>query len=262
MNKYRIYIDEVGNSDLNSSADPNHRFLCLVGVIFNLKYVASTLQPEMEALKAKYFGSHPDDPVIFHRKELVYKKHPFHILADADTEKRFNNEFLHLLAKWDYKVIGVVLDKHEHNTNYAASWKYDPYHYCQEIILERFRLFLNLKNAVGDVMIESRGGKEDMRLKKSFRRLMENGTQFLAAEKLAEHITTKELKVKAKGANIAGLQLADLIAHAVRRYAFQTIWEMSEGRKTFSDDIIAILTNNKFFTYKDKIYGYGLKKLP
>lgn len=36
--KYRIYIDEVGNSDLESSDDPNHRFLSLTGVILELGY--------------------------------------------------------------------------------------------------------------------------------------------------------------------------------------------------------------------------------
>ena len=30
--KYRMYIDEVGNSDLNASTDPNHRYLSLTGV--------------------------------------------------------------------------------------------------------------------------------------------------------------------------------------------------------------------------------------
>ena len=55
--KYRIYIDEVGNSDIKSSGDENHRFLCLTGVIFNLEYVAKILQPELEALKIKYFHS-------------------------------------------------------------------------------------------------------------------------------------------------------------------------------------------------------------
>ena len=115
----------------------------------------------------------------------------------------FNTEFVALLNKWEYTVIGVVLDKQEYNINYASTCKYDPYHYCQEIILERFRLFLNMNQAVGDVMIESRGGKEDKCLKRSFRRLMDNGTGYLSPEKLAEHITSKELKVKVKSANIA-----------------------------------------------------------
>ncbi len=198
--KYRIYIDEVGNSDLNSSSNEEHRFLCLTGVIFNLQYVSNTLQPEIESLKARYFNSHPDEPVIFHRKELIYKKYPFQGLKYPEVEEKFNAEFLNLLSRWEYTVISVVLDKLEHNTNYSETWKYDPYHYCQEIILERFRLFLNIQGAFGDVMIESRGGKEDMRLKKSFRRL--------------------------------------------------------------SDSIISILENGKFFTYKNQIIGYGLKKLP
>lgn len=63
-------------------------------------------------------------------------------------------------------------------------------------------------------------------------------------------------------ANISGLQLADLIAHSVRRYVFKTFWNLENGKKTFSDKIIEILLNGKFFEYKDKIIGYGLKKLP
>lgn len=183
-------------------------------------------------------------------------------MADPAVSKAFDEEFLQLLEKWDYKIIGVVIDKQEHNTNYAATWKYDPYHYCQEILLERYKLFLNIKNSTGDVMIESRGGKEDMRLKKSFRTLMDKGTNYLTAEELNRRITSKELKVKAKGANIAGLQLADLIAHSVRRYAFKSVLRMDDGKSTFSDSIIEILVAGKFFKYKGRIYGYGIKKLP
>ena len=260
--KYRIYIDEVGNSDLKSSANEEHRFLCLTGIIFRLDYVSEVLQPELENLKVKYFGSHPDDPIVFHRKELVHKKYPFHVLADPAISKSFDEEFLQLLAKWDYKVIGVVIDKQEHNNNYAATWKYDPYHYCQEILLERYKLFLNLQDASGDVMIESRGGKADMRLKKSFRTLMDKGTNYLTSAELNKRITSKELKVKAKGANVAGLQLADLIAHSVRRYVFKNILKMDDGKTTFSDSIIDILAAGKFFKYQGRIYGYGIKKLP
>ena len=69
--KYRIYIDEVGNPDLESSDNPNHRFLSLTGVIIELDYVRSVIHPEMEALKAKYFDYHPDEPIVFHRKEIL-----------------------------------------------------------------------------------------------------------------------------------------------------------------------------------------------
>ncbi len=260
--KYRIYIDEVGNPDLKSSVNPDHRFLCLTGIIFNVTYVRDTFQPDLEALKAKYFYSDPDEPVIFHRKELVYRKNAFTILKNPDIEKAFNNELLSLIAKWEFKVIAVVLDKLEHNDNYENKWKFDPYHYCLEILIERYRLFLKSNLVKGDVMIESRSGKEDMRLKKSFRELIENGTQYLKSEELMEHLTSKEIKVRSKLSNIAGLQLADLLAHTMRRYAFQEIFAIKDEMTTFSDEILNVLKNDKIFDYKGKMVGYGINKLP
>lgn len=259
--KYRIYIDEVGNSDLKSSNLKDHRFLCLTGVIIDLKTVAETIQPELDYFKNSYFKSDPDEPVILHRSDILYKKGPFSVLKYTEMEEQFNTTLLGLLEKWNYTVIAVVIDKEEHNTRYST-WKYDPYHYCQEIMIERFRLFLNIQNAVGDVMFESRGGKEDIRLKTSFRKLMDSGTHNLSSEQLSEHFTSKELKVKTKLSNIAGLQIADLLAHPTRRWAFKNIMEMDEGTNTFSDKILEILERNKFFRYQGKIKGYGVKKLP
>ena len=45
--KFRIYIDEVGNPDLESSDDPNHRFLSLTGIILELEYVERVVHPQM-----------------------------------------------------------------------------------------------------------------------------------------------------------------------------------------------------------------------
>jgi hypothetical protein len=154
--KYRIYIDEVGNNDLGSSSNPNHRYLALTGVVIDLDYIKTTLTPDVEALKQKYFDSHPDDPVIFHRKEMVNKKHPFKALADSAVEMAFNADFLQLLAKWPFKTITAVIDKQEHNTRYSV-WRYDPYHYCMAVIFERYHLRLKDINQEGDMMIESRG---------------------------------------------------------------------------------------------------------
>jgi hypothetical protein len=261
MVKYRIYIDEVGNPDLKSSNLTDHRYLCLAGVIIELGYVRDVVQPELDALKKEFFHSDPDEPVILHRKEILYKKGPFYPLKEKETEKKFNDRFLALLDKWEFTVIGVVIDKQEHNDRYST-WKYDPYHYCQEIMLERYRLFLNIKKAIGDVMIESRGGAEDMRLKKSFRNLMEKGTHNINPEQLKEHLTSLELKVKTKQSNIAGLQLADLLAHPVRRWAFMNLMDMGEDKQTFADQINEILEKKKLFRYRDMIKGFGIKKLP
>jgi hypothetical protein len=79
--KFRMYVDEVGNNDLESSDDPLHRFLSLTGVILELDYVNTNIFPQMEKLKSKFFGSHPDEPIILHRKEVVNAKYPFESLS-------------------------------------------------------------------------------------------------------------------------------------------------------------------------------------
>ena len=162
--KYRLYIDEVGNSDLKASRDPNHRYLSLTGVIFELEYVAETVQPMIEDLKRRHFSSHPDDPIILHRKEIINKRYPFTILRDKDTEEAFNVSLLHLIRSLEYIVITVIIDKLMHRERYKV-WHYDPYHYCLEVLLERYVLWLTEAGFRGDVMAESRGGHEDRRLK-------------------------------------------------------------------------------------------------
>ncbi len=254
-------MDEVGHSDLKNIAHEENRFLCLAGVIFEIKYVQDVLFPELESLKSKYFDSHPDNPIIFHRKELLKKKPPFSQLRDPEIQEQFNAELLECLKSWEYCVISVIIDKKEHDERYST-WKYEPYHYCQEILIERYRLFLDIDGVKGDVMFESRGGKEDTRLKKAFRTILENGTYHLNSEDLLAHFTSKELKIKQKSANISGLQVADLIAHPVRRWFFKNIFDMNDGENTFGDEIIEILVKDKFFSYNGKIYGYGAKKLP
>ena len=238
--KYRIYIDEVGNPDLECSDNPNHRFLSLSGVILELGYVQQVLQPQMEALKAKLFFSHPDDPVIFHRKEMLNAKPPFERLKDGAVRHEFDEELLALLERWHYTVISVCLDKKRHKETYAT-WRYDPYHYCLAVLIERFVFFLGRENCRGDAMAESRGGKEDVRLKKSFARLWEQGTEFVAPGQFQERLTSRQLKVKTKPNNIAGLQLVDLLAHPSRH---EILWENHLAEREpapFAQRIIAIL---------------------
>ncbi|MDP2302028.1 MAG: DUF3800 domain-containing protein [Ignavibacteria bacterium] len=260
MNKYRIYIDEVGNNDLNSSVNPNHRYLSLTGLIFELNYVKEIVNPSLENLKQKYFPYHPDEPVILHRKELVNKKFPFGALKDPKIEDEFNSQLLKLLTDLKYVVVSVLVDKMEHKTKYQT-WKYDPYHYCMEIIIERFFFFLESVDSVGDVMIESRGGKEDIRLKKSYSRIYQTGTQFIETERLKKRLTSCELKVKPKMLNIACLQLTDLVAHPSRRFMFRKYGINVGIEFAFGDKIIDVI-EKKYYRGKNGIEGYGIKLLP
>jgi len=71
------------------------------------------------------------------------------------------------------------------------------------------------------------------------------------------------LKVKPKTADIAGLQLADLIAHPARREILLANNLIVDDRDTFGNQICAILEKNKYQrSPKGKIPGYGTKLLP
>src|SRR6266540_1013387 len=238
--KYRIYIDEVGNSDLDSSEDSNHRFLSLTGVIVDLEHIEKIIHPEMEALKAKFFRHHPDDPVIFHRKEMLNAKGSFEVLRDRKIRQQFDEELLGRLRAWEYKVVSVCLDKKRHKETYTV-WRYDPYHYGLAVLLERFVFYLERVGAVGDVLAESRGGNDDRRLKDSFARLWEKGSEYVSPDRFQKVLTSKQLKVKPKINNISGLQLADLVAHPSRNEILKEQKLLDRPLAPFAQRVIQVL---------------------
>jgi hypothetical protein len=130
-------------------------------------------------------------------------------------------------------------------------------------MLERFVLFLHYGHHRGDVMVESRGGKEDEKLKDSYRRLYEEGTDNIPVERWQERLSSHELKVRPKSADIAGLQLADLIAHPSRREILLDYKLIADDRDTFGNKICPILQAKKYLRSRSgQISGYGKKLLP
>jgi len=260
--KYRIYIDESGNPDLENVDNPLHRFLGLTGVIIDLHHVAKTASPELESLKKNFFPYHPDDPPIFHRKELINKESPFESLRDKKVELDFNEGLIKLLNTCEYSVITVVIDKRIQRDLYKV-WHYDPYHYCLAVLLERYIHFLENENVHGDAMAESRGGKEDMRLKRSFEKLYAEGTDYVSTDRFHLRLTSRQLKVKPKLNNIAGLQIADLVAHPSQRHVLRHFSRIEDNRETFGDRIIEILLRAKYYRSSSSVIeGYGIKLLP
>ncbi len=111
-------------------------------------------------------------------------------------------------------------------------------------------------------MAESRGGREDRRLKDSFERVYSSGSDFIKPEVFAAHLTSRQLKVKPKSNNIAGLQLADLIAHP----SFRATLARKDGQPlpgNFGGRIGEILEAGKYNrSPRGDIDGWGRKWLP
>lgn len=246
--KFRMYMDETGDDGLKRADDPRHRFLSLTGVIIELGHVGSAVYPEMERIKARYFDSHPDEPVIFHRKELVNRRYPFQSLRDEGIEREFNRELLERMREWEYAVATVCLDK----KGYADPRP--PYHRCMAILLDVFARWLRTRGAQGDVMAEERGGREDMRTKEEFRNLWLRGTDATSPGQIQAALTSGDLKTKSKPSNIAGLQLADMLAHPSRNEILRDNGLLEGPLGAFAQEIVEVL-KTKYVRDSTTVWG-------
>jgi hypothetical protein len=255
---YRLYIDETGNADLRSSSE---RFLSLTGIIINKSHAGASLYPRLEEIKRVHLDSHPDDPVVLHRKDIIAGKGPFGVLKDPERRAAFDADILKLIHQLAFEVITVVIDKQEHLSRYRV-WQQNPYHYCLEALLERYIKTMRRKEAHGDVWAEQRGGKPDRQLEKCFEFLHKNGTGYVEKTDVQGCLTNCKIKLRPKTANVAGLQLADLLAHPSARHIQRQ--KLGSSRATaFEAKIVEQLVKTKYQrSPSGKIEGYGTKWLP
>lgn len=256
---YRIYIDETGTCSMSCPSDENNRYLCLTGVIVDDLYMRRAIVSGFNALKSRFFSAGTN--VILHRSDILNKRHHFRVLHNGSILDTFNSDLLNLLEGLEYTVITAIIDKKEHLEKYQV-WRAEPYHYCMEVILERYFWFLKSKNEIGDVLIESRSKKQDKKLKKAYEFYYKHGTKFIKPKDLQARLASKDIKFKPKSANIIGLQLADLLAHPTAAAA-KAIRQKKKMSLSFGRDIAVILHRKKYYRSKSgKITGYGLKWLP
>ena len=96
----------------------------------------------------------------------------------------------------------------------------------------------------GDVLIEARFRKADKRLKASSENIYKNGTGHLPARAVQAHLLSKDIHMRPKAANIAGLQLADLLDHPSARYMRHERDGLSQPQD-FGTRVVKILLDKK-----------------
>jgi hypothetical protein len=211
MSRHRLYFDESGTHCSRKLETVHEQYLALCGVIFeHTDYV--DFQTQWESMKRAFFGGDPDEPVILHRKELMGNCGLFSVLEDQATRRKFDAEFLRIVGEARFTSLIAVIDKARHQKNYPAPM--NPYHYCFVALMQRYCFWLGSRK--GDVMGEARGKTEDHQLKAAFRTLHEHGDWYCRASTYQNHLTSRDIKLKPKSENIAGLQLADLLAHPAK----------------------------------------------
>jgi hypothetical protein len=200
-----------------------------------------------------------DFPPTFHYVDVISKNNGFGKLSDEVIRNDFNAKYIDLLTNGDYVICCVVLDKKSHFERYGTSAMH-PYHYCLNVLLERYVKFLSSKDAVGDVIAEVRGTKEDNLLRSEFSRFYENGTSFVESEIIKKRLTSKKLKLKTKEARICGLEIADMLATPMKYLTLKKYGLIDSLSDNFTKTVLeTIFCKVRKSPFNGSTKGYGIK---
>ena len=251
---YRLYLDESGDHVFKRLEEPAHRYLCLVGCWFKGRDY-QRFHDDLAAFKRQHVPHHPDDPVVLHREDIINRRHAFWRLRDAKAAQAFDRGLLEVVAQTEFRLVAVVIDK-KALTDYPTPAH--PYHLALGFMLQRYCGFLNHVNRRGDVLAESRGGTEDRRLRDSYAWHYQRGAWMTPASFFQQALTSRELKLKLKSANIAGLQLADLLGHPVRQLILVELGHLQGPLAPSASKLIeAIAAKWNRHLYDGRVEGYG-----
>lgn len=220
--RYRLYIDECGDPGLSAASLAQDRYLTLVGVAFETTCYRDVFQPALEAMKKRHLAYDADDPPVLHKDDIVKKRRAFSVLRDAALQQAFDADLLQLLSIHEYCVVCVVVDKLACVRAYGPRCP-EPYEYAMAALLVRYAGWLNyVVHGVGDVMAEARYKKADRSLSRAYQDVYVNGTtrypgpRPIGGVHLQKALTSRNLKLKEKRDNVAGLQVADLLTYCCK----------------------------------------------
>lgn len=255
--RFRLYVDESGDHTYKHLGDPSKKYLGLTGILIESQTYRTQFHPGLEKLKQNHFPHDPDFPLVLHRKELINRNGAFRSLLNPTNEKEFNKDLLEFLSFQDYRIFSVAIDKEAHESRYGAA-AFHPYHFCLAVLMERCCGYLNLIGARGDIMAESRGGSEDMQLKRAYQDVWDRGTQHRGAAFFKRALTSKDVKLEKKRSNISGLQVADLLAHPIKQDILRVHGTAEIPVGDFANQICkAIASKYNKQEYTGRVEGYG-----
>ncbi len=214
FSEYIVYADESGDHNL-VSIDKTYPIFVLSCCIFKEEQYSNIVVPELKTLKFDLFGH---DAVIFHEREIRKQEGPFKILRDQAIQENFYSKVNTFIETIPLHVVACAIKKEDLLQRYKTP--NNPYHLALAFCLERIDAYLLEKNQhdkIIHLIVESRGKKEDEELEFEFLRLIKGNEvpNKLRCDKIKMNFN---LKFVSKKANMAGKQIADLIARPIGRF--------------------------------------------
>lgn len=206
-----MFLDESGDHNLEV-IDPQYPMFVLAGVIMEQHYAQGELEQKIAQFKQDLFGR---TDIILHTADITRNRNGFENLKDRAFRQRFFTALNVLVASLDFKVVACAIRKDRHLARYNTFAR-DPYMLSLHVLIERFCFEIGGVPGSGQMVAERRCPTLDHQLESAFLKLKVQGTQYLQASQIERRITGLDLRPKSD--NIAGLQLADLVATPIGRH--------------------------------------------
>lgn len=210
----RMFVDETGDHGTTGTAT-HQRYLGLCGVVFAHPAGHDQFADGLEALKREFFPEATSRPIVFHRKDMMHARGPFWPLRDVSVRRRFDARLLALIDGANFWAVAIAIDKGA--CREVSHWRMrHPYHVGLMLLMQRYCRRLQAFGNVGDILVEARGRSrnkgENKLLCEAYAHIWKQGSLFLPSD-MVQGTLGPELLLETKEANLAGLQLADILAH-------------------------------------------------
>ena len=208
---YRVYIDESGDHSYRGLSNQGRRYLGLTGVIFHKAEYNPTIPLELEALKRRHFTVDADYPLVFHRRDIMGRRSHFWVLRDSLRHRAWEDGLIDFLTSCPMQVFTAVVDKRARLEKYGDATT-NPYALVLADLLDRVGSWLaSREDGNTDIMLESRGSKNDSALVGAYTKLRNTGSHLLSPEQFTAVYPDEPLLFRSKEHNVAGLQIADML---------------------------------------------------
>jgi len=239
-----MFLDESGDHSLDK-IDNSYPMFVLVGCIFDLDYYSEAIEPKVNELKLKHFGK---TDIILRSYDIGKQKRDFSCLVDKKKREIFYNDLNDLIKSIDFKIISAAI--HKSKLKYQNNNSDNPYNICFQFILKESIKFLDKTNEKLIFRIESREKHNDKKLIEIYQDFKLNDCEIVNKKEIASKFT--DLSFNQKIHNIAGQQIADLVAYPIGVFA------LDDKRENKSFEII----KTKLYTASEDCMNFGLKIFP
>lgn len=211
---YYLYIDECGDQNLETFS-PTFPIFTLCGILVREDKV-SLLEEQIRSLKKEFWD---DRQIILHSRDIRKCQNGFEILFDLNVKQRFYEVVNRILGQENvYVIVSCSILKEPYIRQFGKL--NDVYGQSLSFVLERAIFYVDNhckdENGTISAIVERRGKREDRNLRNYYEQLLEKGTYWVTPERMRKRMMGLDFKWKSE--DLAGLQIADLIAYPLTRH--------------------------------------------